>query len=42
MERPSYGRLSLWGGRRVVFVVTEPPDRLEVALRDEEADLEDY
>lgn len=39
MERPGYGRLSLWGGSRDVFVVSEPPVGLEVALKDVDADL---
>jgi hypothetical protein len=40
MERPGYGRLSLWGGSREVFVVTEPPVGLEVALKEVDAELD--
>ena len=40
MERPGYGRLTLWGGSRDVFVVTEPPVGLEVALNEVDADLD--
>src|SRR5690348_12632674 len=40
MERPGYGRLTLWGGSREVFVVTEPPVGLEVALKEVDADLD--
>lgn len=40
MERPGYGRLTLWGGSRDVFVVTEPPVGLEVALKEVDAELD--
>lgn len=40
MERPALARLSLWGGSRDVFVVTEPPVGLEAALKEVDADLE--
>ena len=40
MERPGYGRLTLWGGSRDVFVVTEPPVGLEVALNEVDAELD--
>ena len=40
MERPGYGRLSLWGGSRDVFVVTEPSVGLEVALKEVDAELD--
>ena len=40
MERPGYGRLTLWGGSRDVFVVTEPPMGLEVALKEVDANLD--
>ena len=38
-ERPGYGRLTLWGGSRNVFVVSEPPVGLEVALKEVDAEL---
>lgn len=40
MERPGYGRLTLWCGSRDVFVVTEPPVGLEMALKAVDAELE--
>ena len=39
MERPGFGRLTLWGGSREVFVVKEPPVGLEVTLDEVDADL---